>query len=131
MFVACEVVEDEAVDDGGFSHGLVSEQDDLAFDGRVVLHVQIYVFYCYINFKKIVSITTSRCPKSSPQRIKRPKSEKAAPTEDSLIPSSIPAQAATTRCLRTFLPRTHVKTSGSRTPVLPFGTFSSFRICPF
>jgi hypothetical protein len=52
LLVAGEVVEYEAVDDGCFSHGLVAQQDDLALDGRVVLHVQIYVFYCYINFKK-------------------------------------------------------------------------------
>jgi hypothetical protein len=52
LLVAGEVVEDEAVDDGGLPYGLVAQQDDLAFYGRVVLHVQIYVFYCYINFKK-------------------------------------------------------------------------------
>lgn len=55
MFIAGEVIKDEAIDDGCFSDGLVAEENNLALDGWVVLHVQIYVFYCYINFKKIVS----------------------------------------------------------------------------
>jgi hypothetical protein len=39
LLVASKVVKDEAIDDGCLADRLVSQEDDLALNGRVVLHL--------------------------------------------------------------------------------------------
>ena len=46
LFVAGEVVEDEAVDDRGLAHGLVAQEDDLAFLSAFHVVISVFVLGC-------------------------------------------------------------------------------------
>jgi hypothetical protein len=39
LFIASEVVEDKAIDNGSLADRLVAEHDDLALDCRIILHL--------------------------------------------------------------------------------------------